>query len=228
MKILAIDTSSIYASCALLAEGDIRSEAAVNNGLVHSRSLMPMIERCLQNADTDIGQIDVFACVAGPGSFTGIRIGVCAVKGLAQALKKPCAAVNTLDCLRQNFPFASTVCPIMDARRGQVYCAIYEEKSILLNSSAMAIEDLLALLKGKNTVFLGDGVKVYKDTIFAALKERALFAPPHLNYTRASSAAFLAMQAAEENKLVSAAALDAIYLRKPQAEREYATKHSQA
>ena len=155
-----------------------------------------------------------------PGSFTGIRIGVCAVKGLAQALKKPCAAVNTLDCLRQNFPFASTVCPIMDARRGQVYCAIYEEKSILLNSSAMAIEDLLALLKGKNTVFLGDGVKVYKDTIFAALKERALFAPPHLNYTRASSAAFLAMQAAEENKLVSAAALDAIYLRKPQAERE--------
>ncbi len=228
MKILAIDTSSIYASCALLAEGDIRSEAAVNNGLVHSRSLMPMIERCLQNADTDIGQIDVFACVAGPGSFTGIRIGVCAVKGLAQALKKPCAAVNTLDCLRQNFPFASTVCPIMDARRGQVYCAIYEEKSILLNSSAMAIEDLLALLKGKNTVFLGDGVKVYKDTIFAALKERALFAPPHLNYTRASAAAFLAMQAAEENKLVSAAALDAIYLRKPQAEREYAAKHSQA
>ena len=228
MKILAIDTSSIYASCALLAEGDIRSEAAVNNGLVHSRSLMPMIERCLQNDDTDIGQIDVFACVAGPGSFTGIRIGVCAVKGLAQALKKPCAAVNTLDCLRQNFPFASTVCPIMDARRGQVYCAIYEEKSILLNSSAMAIEDLLALLKGKNTVFLGDGVKVYKDTIFAALKERALFAPPHLNYTRASAAAFLAMQAAEENKLVSAAALDAIYLRKPQAEREYAAKHSQA
>ncbi len=228
MKILAIDTSSIYASCALLAEGDIRSEAAVNNGLVHSRSLMPMIERCLQNADTDIGQIDVFACVAGPGSFTGIRIGVCAVKGLAQALKKPCAAVNTLDCLRQNFPFASTVCPIMDARRGQVYCAIYEEKSILLNSSAMAIEDLLALLKGKNTVFLGDGVKVYKDTIFAELKERALFAPPHLNYTRASAAAFLAMQAAEENKLVSAAALDAIYLRKPQAEREYAAKHSQA
>ncbi len=228
MKILAIDTSSIYASCALLAEGDIRSEAAVNNGLVHSRSLMPMIERCLQNADTDIGQIDVFACVAGPGSFTGIRIGVCAVKGLAQALKKPCAAVNTLDCLRQNFPFASTVCPIMDARRGQVYCAIYEEKSILLNSSAMAIEDLLALLKGKNTVFLGDGVKVYKDTIFAALKERALFAPPHLNYTRAAAAAFLAMQAAKENKLVPAAALDAIYLRKPQAEREYAAKHSQA
>lgn len=228
MKILAIDTSSIYASCALLAEGDIRSEAAVNNGLVHSRSLMPMIERCLQNADTDIGQIDVFACVAGPGSFTGIRIGVCAVKGLAQALKKPCAAVNTLDCLRQNFPFASTVCPIMDARRGQVYCAIYEEKSILLNSSAMAIEDLLALLKGKNTVFLGDGVKAYKDTIFAALKERALFAPPHLNYTRAAAAAFLAMQAAKENKLVSAAALDAIYLRKPQAEREYAAKHSQA
>lgn len=101
MKILAIDTSSIYASCALLAEGDIRSEAAVNNGLVHSRSLMPMIERCLQNADTDIGQIDVFACVAGPGSFTGIRIGVCAVKGLAQALKKPwCRCQHIVACGR--------------------------------------------------------------------------------------------------------------------------------
>ena len=227
MNILAIDTSSIYASCALLAKGEIRSEVTVNNGLVHSRSLMPMIEQCLQQTDTDISQIDVFACVAGPGSFTGVRIGVCTLKGLAQALKKPCFAVNTLDCLRQNLPFAPTVCPIMDARRGQVYCAIYEEKSILLNSSAMAMEDLLTLLKEKNTVFLGDGVKAYRETISAVLKERASFAPPHLNYTRAAAAAFLAWQAAKENKLVPAAALNAIYLRKPQAEREYAAKHSQ-
>lgn len=93
----------------------------------------------------------------------------------------------------------------------------------------MAIEDLLALLKGKNTVFLGDGVKVYKDTIFAALKERALFAPPHLNYTRASAGRLFSYAGGQKKtNWVSAAALDAIYLRKPQAEREYAAKHSQA
>ena len=91
----------------------------------------------------------------------------------------------------------------------------------------MAMEDLLTLLKEKNTVFLGDGVKAYRETISAVLKERASFAPPHLNYTRAAAAAFLAWQAAKENKLVPAAALNAIYLRKPQAEREYAAKHSQ-
>lgn len=227
MNILALDTSSVCASCALLSGQEIISEAAVKNGLVHSQSLMPMVERCLAQANTAIDQIDVFACVAGPGSFTGVRIGVCAVKGMAQAQNKPCAAVNTLDCLRQNVPFAPTICPIMDARRGQVYCAIYEGERILLNSSALALEELLALLENKTCVFLGDGVKVHRAAIADAMQERALFAPPHLNDTRASAAAVLAKKAAEENNLLSAAALEAIYLRKPQAEREYAAKHSQ-
>lgn len=228
MNILAIDTSSVCASCALLKEDKIISEAAVSNGLVHSRSLMPMIEQCLQAAGTDAEEIDVFACVAGPGSFTGVRIGVCAIKGMAQAFGKPCAAVNTLDCLRENLPFAPLVCPIMDARRGQVYCAVYEGSRILLNSGALALEELLAFLKQKTCVFLGDGVAVHREAISATLKERALFAPAHLNDTRAAAAAVLAKKAAEENKLISAAALEAIYLRKPQAEREYAAKHSQA
>ena len=225
MKILAIDTSSIYASCALLAEGDIRSEAAVNNGLVHSRSLMPMIERCLQNADTDIGQIDVFACVAGPGSFTGIRIGVCAVKGLAQALKKPCAAVNTLDCLRQNFPFASTVCPIMDARRGQVYNALFlatgEGLERLTPDRAISLAELGAELKNHNfpKIVVGDGAALCYNGLREQIPDLAL-APEHLRWQSAWGVARAARELAARGELVKGGRLVPVYHRLSQAERE--------
>lgn len=222
MNILAVDTSSIYASCAVLCENEIKSEVVINNGLVHSKSIMPMVETALCQAQLDISEIDVFAVCAGPGSFTGVRIGVCAIKGLATALNKPCVQINTLDCLAKNVLSQKIVCPIMDARRGQVYCAAYLNGNKIFDYSACAIEELCSFLKDKEAIFVGDGINVNKDCILSIMGANATFAPPHLAYTRASAAAYLASTA----KQVSAEELSAIYLRRPQAEREYASKHS--
>ncbi len=222
MNILAIDTSSIYASCALLSDGEILGEKTERNGLVHSKSLMPLVESTLCGAGYDIADINMFACVAGPGSFTGVRIGVCAVKGLAHALSKKCVAINTLDCLKENVPYARFVCPIMDARRGQVYSAVYENGKLIREYDACPIEDIAGFLLDKQTVFLGDGVKVFRNRLIEIMGDNALFAPPQHNFTRASCAAYLAQNA----EPITPEALDAIYLRKPQAEREYESKHS--
>lgn len=222
MNILAVDTSSIYASCAILSENEIKSEVIINNGLVHSKSIMPMIESALSKAQMNASQIDVFAVCAGPGSFTGVRIGVCAIKGLACALDKPCVQINTLDCLSANVLTDAIVCPIMDARRGQVYCAAYKDGKRIFDYNACAIEDLCEFLQNRKTVFVGDGCEVNRDYITSVMGENAIFAPPHLVYTRASAAAYLALDAQK----ISADELSAIYLRRPQAEREYANKHS--
>jgi tRNA threonylcarbamoyladenosine biosynthesis protein TsaB len=226
MNILSIDTSSIYASCAVMAEDTVKAEAVSLSGLVHSKSVMPLIESVLRQAGMDIEDIDVFALNAGPGSFTGVRIGVCAVKGLAQALDKPCYMGNTLDCLKENLSFSECVCPILDARRGQVYTAVYENGVLTRDYDVCPIEDVLEFLKNKKPVFLGDGVKTFKEKIISVLGENAIFAPSQHNYIRAASILPLAKKASEENKLISAAALDAIYLRKPQAEREYENRNS--
>ena len=225
MIVLALDTSSRYCSCAVLENKAILSESALLSGLVHSESLMPMVDDCLTRANLTVKDVDLFACVAGPGSFTGVRIGVCAVKGLAQAVNKPCVGLNTLEVLKENLPGEAIVCPIMDARRGQVYGAVYENGRETLPCDARPIEDVIAFLEKKTAVFLGDGVDAFRETLAAAMGDRARFAPAHLTFTRAAAAAVLAKRAAEENKTVTAAALDAIYLRKPQAEREYASKH---
>ncbi len=223
MNILAIDTSSQYVSCAILTDSGIKNQKALSTGLVHSRSLLPLVEDCVESAGLSLNDIDVYACVAGPGSFTGVRIGVCAIKGLAQPENKPCVAVNTLDCLKENVPYAEYVCPIMDARRGQVYCAVYENGKLIRNYDACPIEEVAEFLNGKKTVFLGDGINVFKEKLTSLLGENALFAPEHLCYTNAAAAAVIA----RNSETCTPAALDAIYLRKPQAEREYESKHCQ-
>lgn len=225
MKILAIDTSSKYASCAVLIGNSIVCEKVLATGLVHSKSLMPLVEDCLNSANLSLSDIDRIACVTGPGSFTGVRIGVCAVKGLAFTNSIPCVPVNTLDCLKENVPyFNGYVCPIMDARRGQVYCAVYKDGVAVKECDACSVEDLLAFVKDEKTLFLGDGQEVFRQKITETLGENAFFAPAHLNFTRSSSAAVCALNL----PCVSCDELDAFYLRKPQAEREYESKHPSA
>lgn len=224
MNILAIDTSSVYASSAIMCDGVVIFEKVLSCGLVHSKSVMPLIEDALKSVNMDIEEIDVFACVAGPGSFTGVRIGACAIKGLAQSLNKPCARINTLDCLSLNSD-AEYVCPIMDARRGQVYCAVYKNGKIIRDYDVCPIEDVLEFVKDRKCVFTGDGIYVFRQIIENLMGENALFTKPQHTYLRASSALYLAKKQAEEGKLLTAAALDAIYLRKPQAEREYENRN---
>ena len=222
--VLAIDTSGPVAGCAVLKGGRIVHQIAMNHGLTHSETIMPAVDAALEAAGLSCGDVDVFAAVAGPGSFTGVRIGVCAAKGLAHAVGKPCCAVHALEALAMNFVgFDGLCCPILDARRGQVYCAAFDTASGLparaLEDAAEPLADFLMRLPGdRRLVFVGDGVPVHAQTITEALGERALIAPANLRDLRADAACVLA--ATRPETWVDAAALRPIYLRAPQAERE--------
>ena len=222
--VLAIDTSGPVAGCALLREGRIAHLAVMNHGLTHSETIMPAVDAALQAAGLSCRDVDVFAAVAGPGSFTGVRIGVCAAKGLAHAAGKPCAQVHALEALAMNFyGFDGLCCPILDARRGQVYCAAFDMSRGMpqraLEDAAQPLQEFLARLPGdRRLVFVGDGVPVHAEAVEQALGERALIAPENLRDLRADAACLLA--AARPDTWAPAAQLRPIYLRAPQAERE--------
>ncbi|MBR1819999.1 MAG: tRNA (adenosine(37)-N6)-threonylcarbamoyltransferase complex dimerization subunit type 1 TsaB [Clostridia bacterium] len=222
--VLAIDTSGPVAGCAVLKDGRIVHQIAMNHGLTHSETIMPAVDAALSAAGLDCGDVDVFAAVAGPGSFTGVRIGVCAAKGLAHAVGKPCAAVHALEALAMNlFGFDGLCCPILDARRGQVYCAAFDMAGGMparaLADAAEPLPDFLARLpEDRRLAFVGDGVPVHAEAVRAALGDRAMIAPASLRDLRADAACVLA--AARPETWVEAKALRPIYLRAPQAERE--------
>ena len=224
ITVLAIDTSGPVAGCALLTEGRIAHLTVMNHGLTHSETIMPAVDAALSAAGLRCEDVDVFAAVAGPGSFTGVRIGVCAAKGLAHAVGKPCVAVHALEALAMNFyGFDGLCCPILDARRGQVYCAAFDMAAGMparvLEDAAQPLEEFLARLpEDRRLVFVGDGVPVHGEAVQAALGGRALIAPANLRDLRADAACILA--AARPQTWVEAARLRPIYLRAPQAVRE--------
>ena len=223
MNIVAIDTSGPAASCAVLIDGEIVQSIAMNRGLTHSETIMPALDACMSAAGLSCDQVDCFATVAGPGSFTGVRIGVCAVKGLAHAWNRPCARIDALEALAMNFAgFDGLACPILDARRGQVYCAVFDMKDGMpvrvLEDAAIDLTEFLASLpKDRRLVFLGDGLRVHAARIRETLTE-ALIAPANLRQLRADAACLLAEARPEE--WMEARKLTPIYLRLPQAERE--------
>ena len=222
MTILAIDTSGPVASCAVMRDGVITRSIAMNSGLTHSETIMPAVDEALSQSGLRCADIDAFVAVAGPGSFTGVRM--CAVKGLAHAVSKPCARIHALEALAMNFyGFDGLCCPILDARRGQVYCAAYDMRGglpvELCAADALPLEVFLEKLPDdRRLAFVGDGVGAYGEAVKAALGERALIAPEHLRSLRADAACVLAARKAGE--WVPAAQLRPIYLRAPQAERE--------
>lgn len=225
MKILTLDTSGPVAGAALMENGVITHEVTASHGLTHSQTAMVMVDQCLDAAGLTAKDIDLFAAVAGPGSFTGVRIGVCAVRALAHAWNKPALSVDSLETLAMNgFGFHGIICPILDARRGQVYCAAFrfEEGKLpqrVLNDDAMALGDFLDKLpQNEKLLFLGDGLKVHFPAISKKLGERAIAAPAHMAYLRAAAACEIAANRAEEAK--DCKELLPIYLRAPQAERE--------
>ena len=231
ITVLAIDTSGPVAGCALLTEGRIAHLTVMNHGLTHSETIMPAVDAALSAAGLGCRDVDVFAAVAGPGSFTGVRIGVCAAKGLAHAAGKPCAAVHALEALAMNFyGFDGLCCPILDARRGQVYCAAFDMAGGMperaLEDAAQPLEEFLARLpEGRRLAFVGDGVKAHGEAVRRALGERALIAPENLRDLRPDAACLLA--AARPETWVPARQLRPIYLRAPQAVRERERKLNQ-
>lgn len=229
MKILAVDTSAVAGSVAVVSDGKLLSECFSNTGLTHSQTLMPMVDNAVKSAGIDIKDIDIFAVNNGPGSFTGVRIGVAAVKGMAQMSGKNCVEVSTLESLAYNLADNNciAVCA-MDARCSQVYTASFEcENSVmtrLCDDEAVAIKDLEERLKSYNKpiIFVGDGAMLcynyYKDVLPCRI------AGENLRYQRASSTATVAMLKAEREETLSAAELMPSYLRLPQAQRELKKK----
>ncbi len=229
MRILAVDTSAAVASCAIVEDEKLVCEQILNNKLTHSQTIMPMIASALLQSELTAADIDLFAAVTGPGSFTGIRIGVSAVKALAHATSKPCAAVSSLEAMAFNLICSNyIIAPIMDARRGQVYNALYRSDGVSLREiaplRALSIEDCCEELAqmGERVVFLGDGLPVCGDIIKEKLGSMVLFAPANLNAQMAGSAAVLA----KDKKHIRYDELVPFYLRKSQAEREYEEKHN--
>lgn len=223
MKLLAIDTSGPVCGVAVLTEQGIAYESATVNKLTHSVNLLPMIDAALMAASLTLKDMDRLAVTVGPGSFTGVRIGVSTVKGLAHGAEKPCVAVNALTAMAAGAGrFDGVVCPIQDARAGQVYGAAFRcgggEPERLTPDAPLKLEDYLRRVQdlGERFLFLGDGMPVHRERIAAILGDRAEFAPPHMAYLRPASVAYLAALATET---VDYLALMPLYLRAPSAER---------
>ncbi len=237
MKILALDSSGLVASVAVVehdgTNGNLLAEYTVNYKKTHSQTLLPMLDEIGRMIELDLNSIDAIAVAAGPGSFTGLRIGSATAKGLGLALDKPLVHVPTVDALAYNlYGTDRVICPLMDARRNQVYTGIYEfkqeELSVIEPQMAVGIEAIAEKLRalGRPVIFLGDGVPVFRE----ALTERLMtgmdfsFAPAHLNKQRAGAVAALAVSYVQAGRTETAAEHKPDYLRPSQAERERAEK----
>ncbi len=227
MNLLAIDASGIAGSIAYIKEGRLVGEYYICDKLTHSQTIMPMLEHMKKLLEIDIDTLDVIAVTSGPGSFTGLRIGVTTAKALALALNLPIIGIPTLDVIAHNMTHTTQlICPIMDARRNQVYSALYqwEEKELrrLTEYRACDLDAYLEELKQKEEaiIFLGDGIDVYREKVEVVLGNRASFAPDFLKLQRASALATVASDYFEKGEMMDASKLVPMYLRKSQAERE--------
>lgn len=224
MKLLGIDTTGTAASVALIDEHMVIAEMSTNYEKNHSVTLMPMIENLFKSVEHSLTDVDYIACSSGPGSFTGLRIGVATAKALAHGAKRKIVPVPTLDALAYNlYARERIIVPIMNARRNQVYTAFYRYNGLLERLTDYIAEDfdkVLEMLKEYDTppVFLGDGVLAYGDKLAAGCFE---IAPPHVSMQRGAAVASLGLVLANNGEAVGYDEFEPFYLRKPQAEREY-------
>lgn len=233
MKILGLDSSGIVASVAVVEDDVLVAEYTVNYKKTHSQTLLPMLDEIVKMTELDLESIDAIAVAAGPGSFTGLRIGSATAKGLGLALKKPLVAVPTVEGLAYNlYDTPGLICPIMDARRKQVYTGLYrfENHSLEVVEDQMAVpmEEMIIKLNamGQQVTFLGDGVPVFSELIKEKLEVPYSFAPAHVNKQRAAAVAALGMVYYREGKTETAMEHVPDYLRVSQAERERAEKEA--
>jgi len=248
MKILAMDTSSLVVSVAVMDNGVLLGEYTLNHSQTHSQKLVPAIKEMLANLELVPADIDLYAVSKGPGSFTGLRIGVVTAKAMAYAFNKPVIGIPTLDVLAHNISFCQhIICPIMDARNNQVYTALYrwattgqerlteymgvkiEELADIILQHLMPMKssgstgDEIADNKAKDNVkavFVGDGVYKYRDFFSEKLGESCIIATGNLLLQRASSIAEIALELALKGNITeNYFDLVPFYLRKSQAER---------
>lgn len=234
MRILGIDSSCSAATVAMLNDGVLDMEIYINHKMQHSVMLFPMIEDMMKELEIEIDDIDAIAVSGGPGSFTGLRIGVASAKGIAQGGNKSFIGISSLDAMAFQQPgFEGIICPIMDALRDNVYTALYKgapttgEPERLGDYIALHIDELLEQLSCRNerVIFCGDAVLIHKERILKKLGNKAFFAPANSSMPRASSIAELAAYRLSRGEKDDIHTFSPIYLRKSQAEREYERKH---
>lgn len=233
MKVLAVDSSSECASVAIVDDNRLLGEIIYNYKKQHSIIMMDMIDTVLKNTSMTIKDIDGFVVSKGPGSFTGLRIGMASVKGLAHGTKKPMISISSLDALAYNLAYTDGIlCPIFDALRDNVYTALYRFDGVnlvrLTDYLNISIEELITTLKEKNdkVTFVGDDVSKFKDKLLTV--NNCNFAPLNLNATRASSLGELghiSLQSGINDDLLTTAPL---YIRNSQAENEYEARNGKS
>ncbi|MBQ9599441.1 MAG: tRNA (adenosine(37)-N6)-threonylcarbamoyltransferase complex dimerization subunit type 1 TsaB [Clostridia bacterium] len=229
MKVLAVDTSSNVATVAVMEDDLLLGEYILNHKKTHSQKIMPMIEQLLCDLELTASDIDIFAAAVGPGSFTGLRIGVATVKALAHATGKRVVSVGTLEALAYNVPHCEhIIVPIMDARRNNIFTASYiwdegfkeigEPEGITIEECVDACGNFL------ETVFVGDGAIIHKDYIVEKLGDKAIFPHGAVLNSRASSVAAIAMERAKKGETQSYLEMKPFYIKKSQAEKELEEK----
>lgn len=233
MKILGLDSSGIVASVAIVEDDVLIAEYTVNYKKTHSQTLLPMLDEIAKMTELDLNSIDAIAIAAGPGSFTGLRIGSATAKGLGLALKKPLIAIPTVEGLAYNlYDISGLICPIMDARRKQVYTGIYRftdhQLKVVEDQMAVPMETVIEKLNqyGETVTFLGDGVPVFHELIAEKMTVPYSFAPAHVNKQRAAAVAALGEIYYRQGKTETAMEHVPDYLRVSQAERERAEREA--
>ena len=224
MKILGLDSSGIVASVAIVEDDVLIAEYTVNYKKTHSQTLLPMLDEIAKMTELDLNSIDAIAVAAGPGSFTGLRIGSATAKGLGLALKKPLIAIPTVEGLAYNlYDISGLICPIMDARRKQVYTGIYRftdhQLKVVEDQMAVPMETVIEKLNQY-------GEPVFHELIAEKMTVPYSFAPAHVNKQRAAAVAALGEIYYRQGKTETAMEHVPDYLRVSQAERERAEREA--
>ena len=230
MKILALDTSTMMATCAVLDENQVLGEFSLNQSETHSENLVPMIKEVLDNLHLRVEDIDIYAVATGPGSFTGLRIGVATVKAFAHIYKKPVIGISTLEALAYNLPYNKTVVPMIDARRDRVYTGIYTWEDgttkTLMEPTVLDISLLLEILEKdyEEVLVNGNGSILHGDTIKNRLKDKVKFSTMGNNFCRAISVGELALNKYKNGDVDNFYTIVPEYLRESQAQRDLRKK----
>lgn len=220
LKILCIDTSSDICSVCIYEENNVIAIKELKNGKTHSENLMILIEETLNTSGLILNDIDALACSIGPGSFTGIRIGISAIKAISEVVKLPIIAVTSLEALTENEEFEGVVCTVIDANNNQVYAGIFRENTLLEDYLADDIDIVLGKVdkyKNNNILFIGDGAVRHKDKIYEEFGIKANFTEK--NEQTSISIGKIAIMKYKNEELYTADTILPLYLRKSQAER---------
>ena len=229
MKVLAIETSTMLGGVALADDQGLIAEIRLNVKSTHSERMMTAVDHVLRQSDTALDEIDVIAVAAGPGSFTGLRIGLSSAKGLCFASGRPLVLVPTLEAFAWNFPYAAyPVCLMLDARKGEVYAAIFRWQHggfvPVVSEKSLRPEDVLSGIDGP-VVLAGEGVRIYHERIVAAIGSRALIAPHGKMVPMPSNIAMLGIRKALSGEFSDPALAEPLYIRKSEAEVKWSESH---